>query len=134
MALCLFTLEMRRQREDMVTRKERGSFPCWLEAEREAAHTDGSKGGCRQERCCFLAQQAGIYCAHPFPGKGLLNQTCWAGNVPVLFVRASLPCRGVSGSAWAPAHLWTAPLGCMSLLSGRGGLVVTWGDLKVCVF
>lgn len=108
----LFALEMRRRR---VTRKERGSFPRWLEAERAVAHAESSKGGCCRERCCFLAQQAGIYCAHPFHGKGLLNKTCWAGNVPALFVRVSLPCARVGGGAGAPAHLWTAPARCFSL-------------------
>lgn len=107
MALCLFALEMRRRR---VTRKERGSFPRWLEAERAMAHAESSKGG-----CCFLAQQAGIYCAHPFHGKGLLNKTCWAGTAPVLFVGVSLPCTRVSSGAGAPAHLWTAPARCFSL-------------------
>ena len=110
MALSLFALEMRRQREDMVT-----SFPRWLEAERQAAHADGSKGGCRWERRCFLAQQAGIYCAHPFPEKGLLNKTCWAGNVRVLFVWVSLPCTQVSSSVWAATHLRTAPVRCIFL-------------------
>lgn len=92
----------------MVMRKDRGRFSCWLEAEREVSLTDICKGEGHPEGCCFLAQQAGIYRAHPFSGKGLLDNT-WGASVQVFFVEVSLPCTRVSSSVWAPTHSWTAP-------------------------
>lgn len=98
---------------DTVTRKARGSLPCCLEA-------GGSKRRCRCKRCCFLAQQADICCAHSFPGKGLLNKTCWAGDLLALFMWV-----------WAPAPLRTGPVRCTSQASEQGDLVIILGDLEI---